>query len=208
VTVEKRPFDGRCPARSRLRAGAGFCGSAAWRGAIGRSDDRQCCRARAALALALAGEGGFDRCLPALAVFESARAYPARHAAILLPFDALLAAMAETGLMEEGHHFLTDILTTGAILLGAALVAVLVFRRLGLGAVLGYLVAGIVIGPDVLGLSGEPETILSFAEIGIILLLFLVGLELSPSRLWVMRRDILLFSDRCKWRCAGSPCSP
>ena len=44
-----------------------------------------------------------------------------------------------------------------------------------------------------LGLSGEPETILSFAEIGIILLLFLVGLELSPSRLWVMRRDILLF---------------
>ncbi len=96
-------------------------------------------------------------------------------------------------MMEESHHFLTDILTTGAILLGAALVAVLVFRRLGLGAVLGYLVAGIVIGPDVLGLSGDPETILSFAEIGIILLLFLVGLELSPSRLWVMRRDILLF---------------
>ncbi|RDV07550.1 sodium:proton exchanger [Sphingorhabdus pulchriflava] len=95
--------------------------------------------------------------------------------------------------MDEGHHFLTDILTTGALLLGAALVAVLVFRKLGLGAVLGYLVAGIIIGPDVLGLSGEPETILSFAEIGIILLLFLVGLELSPSRLWVMRRDILLF---------------
>ena len=95
--------------------------------------------------------------------------------------------------MEEGHHFLADILTTGAILLGAALVAVLIFRRLGLGAVLGYLVAGIIIGPDVLGLSGDPETILSFAEIGIILLLFLVGLELSPSRLWLMRRDILLF---------------
>lgn len=53
--------------------------------------------ARAALALALAGEGGFDRCLPALAVFEVARAYPARHPAILLPYDALLAAMAETG---------------------------------------------------------------------------------------------------------------
>ncbi|MGC1470482.1 MAG: cation:proton antiporter, partial [Sphingorhabdus sp.] len=98
-------------------------------------------------------------------------------------------------MMEEGHHFLTDILTTGAILLGAALVAVLVFRKLGLGAVLGYLVAGIIIGPDVLGLTGDPETILSFAEIGIILLLFLVGLELSPSRLWVMRRDILLFGS-------------
>lgn len=95
--------------------------------------------------------------------------------------------------MEEGHHFLADILTTGAILLGAALFAVLIFRRLGLGAVLGYLVAGIIIGPDVLGLSGDPETILSFAEIGIILLLFLVGLELSPTRLWLMRRDILLF---------------
>jgi glutathione-regulated potassium-efflux system protein KefB len=95
--------------------------------------------------------------------------------------------------MDDGHHFLADVLTTGAILLGAALVAVLIFRKLGLGAVLGYLVAGIVIGPDGLGLTGEPATILSFAEIGIILLLFLVGLELSPSRLWLMRRDILLF---------------
>lgn len=95
--------------------------------------------------------------------------------------------------MEEGHHFLADLLTSGTLLLGAALVAVLLFRKLGLGAVLGYLVAGIVIGPDGLGLSGEPATILSFAEVGIILLLFLVGLELSPSRLWLMRRDILLF---------------
>lgn len=95
--------------------------------------------------------------------------------------------------MEEGHHFLADLLTSGALLLGAALAAVLLFRKLGLGAVLGYLVAGIIIGPDGLGLSGEPATILSFAEVGIILLLFLVGLELSPSRLWLMRRDILLF---------------
>ncbi|MCE2830168.1 MAG: cation:proton antiporter [Sphingomonadales bacterium] len=95
--------------------------------------------------------------------------------------------------MAEGHHFLTDLLTGAALRLGAALVAVLLFRKLGLGAVLGYLVAGIVIGPDGLGLSGDPETILGFAEVGIILLLFLVGLELSPSRLWLMRRDILLF---------------
>jgi monovalent cation:proton antiporter-2 (CPA2) family protein len=95
--------------------------------------------------------------------------------------------------MAEGHHFLAELLTGAALLLGAALVAVLLFRKLGLGAVLGYLVAGIVIGPDGLGLSGDPETILGFAEVGIILLLFLVGLELSPSRLWVMRRDILLF---------------
>ncbi len=94
---------------------------------------------------------------------------------------------------HSGAHVLTDVLFGGSILLGAALLSVLIFRRLGLGAVLGYLVAGIIIGPDGLGLIGEAETILSFAEIGIILLLFLVGLELSPSRLWLMRRDILLF---------------
>jgi glutathione-regulated potassium-efflux system protein KefB len=94
---------------------------------------------------------------------------------------------------EHGGHLLTEVLFAGSVLLGAALLAVLIFRRLGLGAVLGYLVAGIVIGPDGLGLIGEAETILSFAEIGIVLLLFLVGLELSPSRLWLMRRDILLF---------------
>ena len=94
---------------------------------------------------------------------------------------------------ESGTHVLTNVLFGGTILLGAALVSVLIFRRLGLGAVLGYLVAGIVIGPDGLRLIGEAETILSFAEIGIILLLFLVGLELSPSRLWLLRKDILLF---------------
>ena len=94
---------------------------------------------------------------------------------------------------ESGAHVLTNVLFGGSILLGAALISVLIFRRLGLGAVLGYLVAGIIIGPDGLGLIGEAETILSFAEIGIILLLFLVGLELSPSRLWLMRKDILLF---------------
>jgi glutathione-regulated potassium-efflux system protein KefB len=94
---------------------------------------------------------------------------------------------------DHGAHLLTEVLFGGSVLLGAALIAVLIFRRLGLGAVLGYLVAGIVIGPDGLGLIGEAQTILSFAEIGIVLLLFLVGLELSPSRLWLMRRDILLF---------------
>jgi monovalent cation:proton antiporter-2 (CPA2) family protein len=94
---------------------------------------------------------------------------------------------------DHSAHLLTEVLFAGSVLLGAALIAVLIFRRLGLGAVLGYLVAGIIIGPDGLGLIGEAQTILSFAEIGIVLLLFLVGLELSPSRLWLMRRDILLF---------------
>ncbi|MFC4291714.1 monovalent cation:proton antiporter-2 (CPA2) family protein [Sphingorhabdus arenilitoris] len=90
------------------------------------------------------------------------------------------------------HHIITDVLFNGFILLGAALVAVLLFRRLGLGAVLGYLIAGIVIGPHGFALVGDAATILGFAEIGIVLLLFLVGLELSPRRLWRMRREIFL----------------
>ena len=94
---------------------------------------------------------------------------------------------------ETTHHLVADVMLGGVVLLGAALLAVLIFRRLGLGAVLGYLVAGIAIGPDGLALIDAPETILAYSEIGIILLLFLVGLELSPSRLWLLRRDILLF---------------
>ncbi len=94
---------------------------------------------------------------------------------------------------ETSHHLVADVMLGGVVLLGAALLAVLIFRRLGLGAVLGYLVAGIAIGPDGLALIDAPETILAYSEIGIILLLFLVGLELSPSRLWLLRRDILFF---------------
>ncbi|MEP9357502.1 cation:proton antiporter [Sphingomonas sp. KR3-1] len=75
-------------------------------------------------------------------------------------------------------------------LLGFALVFVLIFRRFGLGATLGYLVAGAVVGPQVLGLVGDAESKMGIAELGIALLLFLVGLELSPSRLWRMRKDI------------------
>ena len=78
----------------------------------------------------------------------------------------------------------------GVVLLGFALVFVLLFRRLGLGATLGYLVAGIVVGPYALGLVGDAERTLHIAEFGITLLLFLVGLELSPTKLWAMRRDI------------------
>lgn len=85
---------------------------------------------------------------------------------------------------------MTELLTSGAVMLGAALLFVGIFRRLGLGATLGYIVAGAVIGPHVLGLVGRGETIMSFSEIGIALLLFLVGMELQPSRLWRLRRDI------------------
>jgi CPA2 family monovalent cation:H+ antiporter-2/glutathione-regulated potassium-efflux system protein KefB len=89
--------------------------------------------------------------------------------------------------MEEGA---TSLLRDGVVLLGAGLVFVLLFRKLGLGATLGYLVAGAVVGPHVLGLVGDAEAKLGIAELGITLLLFLVGLELNPSRLWRMKAEI------------------
>jgi glutathione-regulated potassium-efflux system protein KefB len=82
------------------------------------------------------------------------------------------------------------VLRDGVIMLGAALAFVMLFRRFGLGAVLGYLVAGVLIGPDGLGLISAPEEILHVADFGIVLLLFLVGLELHPERLWRLKRDI------------------
>jgi monovalent cation:proton antiporter-2 (CPA2) family protein len=76
------------------------------------------------------------------------------------------------------------------IFCAAAVVAVPLFRRLGLSAVIGYLVAGVAIGPFGLKLIGEPETVRGVAELGVVLLLFIVGLELKVSRLLSMRRDI------------------
>ena len=84
----------------------------------------------------------------------------------------------------------TAILESGAIMLGAALVFVTIFRRLKLGATLGYIVAGALIGPHLLALVRDPEQLSSVTEIGIALLLFIVGLELHPSRLWRLRKDI------------------
>jgi len=81
-------------------------------------------------------------------------------------------------------------LRDGVILLGFAMAFVLAFRRLGLGATLGFLVAGAVVGPQVLGLVNDPQHKLDIAELGITLLLFIVGLELNPARLWRMKQDI------------------
>ena len=81
-------------------------------------------------------------------------------------------------------------LEQGLIFLVAALVAVPLFKRLGLGSVLGYLVAGMAIGPWGLRLIGDPQTVLHVAEFGVVLLLFLVGLELNAQRVWSMRRAI------------------
>ena len=91
--------------------------------------------------------------------------------------------------MEQASD--VSLLRDGVVLLGFALGFVLLFRRLGLGATLGYLVAGAIVGPHVLGLVGDAESKMGFAELGITLLLFVVGLELNPSRLWRMRREIL-----------------
>jgi len=82
------------------------------------------------------------------------------------------------------------LLRDAAVMLGVALVFVTAFRRLGLGATLGYIVAGALIGPSVLGLITEADVIQRVSEIGIALLLFIVGLELQPSRLWHLRKDI------------------
>jgi monovalent cation:proton antiporter-2 (CPA2) family protein len=76
------------------------------------------------------------------------------------------------------------------VYLAAGVLGVLVFRRLGLGSVLDYLIAGIVIGPWGLKLIGDAQSTLHFAEFGVVLLLFLVGLELNPARVWAMRRPI------------------
>lgn len=72
----------------------------------------------------------------------------------------------------------------------AATIAVPLFRRLGLGAILGYLVAGAIIGPYELGLIYAPEAAFQFSELGVVLLLFVIGLELNPQQLWKMRFDV------------------
>jgi glutathione-regulated potassium-efflux system protein KefB len=76
------------------------------------------------------------------------------------------------------------------VLLGAGVVAVPLFKRLGLGSVLGYLAAGLVIGPFGLGFFSDPETILHVAELGVVMFLFIIGLEMQPTKLWGMRNEI------------------
>lgn len=84
----------------------------------------------------------------------------------------------------------TTFLREAVVYLAAAAVFVPLFTRLKLGSVLGYLVGGIVIGPQILGLISDPQAALTFSEFGVVLLLFVVGLELNPQRLWALRRDI------------------
>jgi len=85
---------------------------------------------------------------------------------------------------------LVTILQESIIYLLAAIISVPISKRLGFGSVLGYLCAGILIGPFGLGFIHEPEHILHFAELGVVFLLFIIGLELKPARLWVMRKMV------------------
>ena len=88
--------------------------------------------------------------------------------------------------MDHGSSWLL----TSLIYLGAAVLTVPLARLLGLGSIIGYLAAGIAIGPWGLQLVTDPATILHFAEFGVVLMLFLVGLELEPKRLWALRQPI------------------
>ncbi|NBB36284.1 monovalent cation:proton antiporter-2 (CPA2) family protein [Pseudomonas kielensis] len=83
-----------------------------------------------------------------------------------------------------------NLLQAAVVFLFAAVLTVPLAKRLQLGAVLGYLLAGVLIGPAVLGLIGNPQSVMHISELGVVLLLFIIGLELSPRRLWVMRKAV------------------
>ncbi|NBE08406.1 monovalent cation:proton antiporter-2 (CPA2) family protein [Paragemmobacter ruber] len=89
----------------------------------------------------------------------------------------------------EAAHAAFDLLPV-VVLLVAAVVAVPLFRRLGLGSVLGYLAAGLIVGPYGIGFFQDPQAIIHVAELGVVLFLFIIGLEMQPSRLWSMRGEI------------------
>lgn len=90
--------------------------------------------------------------------------------------------MAETGIAQT--------LGPVVVLLGSAVIAVPLFRKLGLGSVLGYFTAGLLVGPSVLGIFSEPETILHISELGVVMFLFLIGVEMRPQKLWALRAHI------------------
>jgi glutathione-regulated potassium-efflux system ancillary protein KefC len=101
--------------------------------------------------------------------------------------------------MEHAPSWLINSL----IYLGAAVIAVPVSKALGLGSIIGYLAAGMAIGPWGLGLVTNVQDILHFAEFGVVLMLFLVGLELEPKRLWSLRRPIFGWGSAQVLGCAG-----
>ncbi len=103
---------------------------------------------------------------------------PSRYARVALHWTRRMAAEASNDLLEV------------VALLGAAVVMVPLFRRAGLGSVLGYLAAGLLIGPFGFGWFANPQSILHVAELGVVMFLFVIGLEMRPSHLWNLRRQI------------------
>jgi glutathione-regulated potassium-efflux system protein KefB len=89
----------------------------------------------------------------------------------------------------EAAHGGIDLLPI-VVLLAAGVFAVPLFKRLGLGTVLGYLAAGLLLGPSGIGLIGDPQSVLHAAELGVVMFLFIIGLEMEPSRLWALRKQI------------------
>ena len=100
-----------------------------------------------------------------------------------------MAAEAVAHAAQAAAHGGVDLVQVVA-LLAAGVVAVPIFRRLGLGSVLGYLAAGLVVGPFGLQLINDPQAILHAAELGVVLFLFIIGLEMEPPKLWALRKQI------------------
>lgn len=99
---------------------------------------------------------------------------------------ARMSSLIVTPMANESGQFLVQ----AATYLGAAAIAVPLFNRFKLGSILGYLAAGVVAGPHVLDILHQEEGVFHIAEFGVVLFLFVIGLELSMSRLWALRRDI------------------
>ena len=85
-----------------------------------------------------------------------------------------------------------NLMLQATIFLGAALLLVPLGKRFGIATVLGYLITGLILGPSGLDVAGDAESLLHFSEFGVVMLLFIIGLELQPSRLWALRRSIFV----------------
>ncbi|STU37665.1 glutathione-regulated potassium-efflux system protein KefB [Klebsiella pneumoniae] len=99
----------------------------------------------------------------------------------------------------------SDLLLAGVLFLFAAVIAVPLASRLGIGAVLGYLLAGIAIGPWGLGFISDVDEILHFSELGVVFLMFIIGLELNPAKLWRLRSSIFGVGAAQVMLSAGDP---
>ncbi|KQT44669.1 potassium transporter [Devosia sp. Leaf420] len=99
-----------------------------------------------------------------------------------------MAGEAVAQAAEAAHHGI-DLFPIVA-LLAAGVIAVPIFRRIGLGSVLGYLAAGLLLGPSGIGLIRDPASVLQLAELGVVMFLFIIGLEMEPSKLWALRKQI------------------